>query len=79
VVQLAIKTLYLILNCDKTKIGLKRANKTPLMLEVTVNNKLKLGIIIFFFKAGLTRQSFIDTLYYVKLQVSILSIFFEVY
>jgi hypothetical protein len=28
---------------------------------VTVNNTLKLGIIIFFFKAGLTRQSFIDT------------------
>jgi hypothetical protein len=35
------------INCDKTNNNerkLKSANKTPLMSEVTVNNKLKLGI-----------------------------------
>jgi hypothetical protein len=51
-----------------TKTGLKSANKTPIMSEVTVDNKLKGhlfqkgGTVIFLSKAGLTRQSFIDTL-----------------
>jgi hypothetical protein len=61
--------------CDKTNIRtenwIESANKTPLMSEVTVDNKLKLGTypfqkggtIIFFSKAGLTRQSFVDILY----------------
>jgi hypothetical protein len=59
------------INCNKTNIRnenwIENANKTPLMSEVRVNNKLKLGIcfkevahIIFFSKAGLTRESFID-------------------
>jgi hypothetical protein len=57
---------------DKTNIRnenwIENANKTPLMSEVRVNNKLKLGIcfkevaqyLIFFSKASLTRESFID-------------------
>jgi hypothetical protein len=36
------KYRFLFINCDKT--NMKSANKTPLMSEVTVNNKLKLGI-----------------------------------
>jgi hypothetical protein len=43
-----------------TKTGLKSANKTPIMSEVTVDNKLKGhlfqkgGTVIFLSKAGLT-------------------------
>jgi hypothetical protein len=41
--------------------GMKREQTS--MSEVTVNDELKLGFCLFLSKAGLTRQSFIDTLY----------------
>jgi hypothetical protein len=44
--RLALKldVLDVIKRIQGTKTGLKSANKTPLMSEVTVNNKFKLGI-----------------------------------
>jgi hypothetical protein len=61
--------LLTVINCDKTNIRNENSTDKPKQNVINVRNdrenelEFKSGTVNFFSKAGLTRQSFIETLY----------------